>query len=177
MYALETTTLVAERQFLMNRYHFFQWGIAAVWKFWDRPCSPKCVELRHETLLSESFMIQVFFCQLRLGVPNLKCCDYCMYSPKYLHMICIVCLLIFITNTCTHTHTCYVHKARLANLVLQDCTVNSNNKVKLLMCFHIFALVLGGRQHDGRWNVLTINNKVHDLRLSPQRSWELCSSG
>jgi hypothetical protein len=56
-------------------------------------------------LLSESFMIQVFFCQLRLDVPNLKCCDYCMYSPKYLHMICIVCLLIFITNTCTHTHT------------------------------------------------------------------------
>jgi hypothetical protein len=54
-------------------------------------------------------------------------------------------LLIFTTKT----HA-FLHKAHLANLVLQDCALNCNNKVKLLMYFRVFALVFGGRQDDCR---------------------------
>jgi hypothetical protein len=94
-----------------------------------------------------------FFLSAVIRSRNLKCDGYCMYNPTYLHMICIICLVIFTTNT--HIHTCFLHKAHLANLVLQDCAVNGKNKVKLLMCFHVFAFVFGGRQDDCRWNVLT----------------------
>jgi hypothetical protein len=40
-------------------------------------------------------------------------------------------------------HTWFLHKAHLANLVLQDCVVNGNGKVKLLMCFLHLCLETG----------------------------------
>jgi hypothetical protein len=59
----------------------------------------------------------------------------------------------------------FLHKAHLANLVLQDCAVKTN-KLKLLICFHVLTLVFEGRQSDSQAAHVDCDSTVRGFRLS-----------